>query len=105
MIDKENIAVAGISSGVNSYRKTWRKLTATMPTQAGEMHITHGANRIEMLHASLIDNDGFLISQNDPDPTRQFIVREKSGNLYLIVGANASKIFGKTVTIYIGEER
>lgn len=105
MIDKENIAVASISSGTNSYRKTWRKLTATLPTQAGEIRVAHGANRLEIVQINVLDADGFIVSQNDPDPTRQFIVREKNGHLHLIVAQSATKIFGKTATIYLGEER
>lgn len=93
-----------LKSGQASYAKGWRKLTATLPSQAGEITVAHGVKTVEMVQAKVTNTDGIIIYNNDIDPTNQFYVRVNGANLILGVTANSTKLFGKTVTIYVGEE-
>ena len=94
----------GIKSGTSSYKKGWRKLTATLPSQAGEITVEHGVTTIETVQAKVTNSDGIIVYNNDIDPANQFYVRVNGANLILGVTANSTKVFGKTVTIYVGEE-
>ena len=100
----QNMQVGSIASGQASYKKGWRKLTATLPSQVGEITIAHGVTTVEMVQAKVTNTDGIIIYNNDIDSTNQFYVRVNGVNLILGVTANSTKVFGKTVTIYIGEE-
>lgn len=97
-------AWAALKSGQASYAKGWRKLTTTLPSQAGEIAIAHGVTTVETLQAKVTNTDGIIVYNNDIDPTNQFYVRVNGANLILGVTANSTKVFGKTVTIYVGEE-
>lgn len=99
-----NVKFGSISSGQASYKKGWRKLPATLPSQAGEITIAHGVATVEMLQAKVTASDGIVSYQNDPDVTRQFYIRVNGANLVLGVASTATAIFGKSVTIYVGEE-
>ena len=94
----------GIKSGTSSYAKGWRKLTATLPSAAGEVTKAHGITTIETVQAKVTNSDGIIVYNNDIDPANQFYVRVNGANLILGVTANSTKVFGKTVTIYVGEE-
>lgn len=102
-IVNEHIQTASIKSGSASYKKGWRVRTVTLPNQAGEIMIAHGVTNLEMIQGMCVDSQGFQVWQNDPDPTRQFYIRAKSGNVYLGVASDATKVFGKTVELFIGE--
>ena len=93
-----------LKSGQASYAKGWRKLTATLPSQAGKVTLAHGVTSIEMLQAKVTNTDGIIIYNNDIDPANQFYVRVNGANLILGVTTNSTKVFGKAVTIYVGEE-
>lgn len=101
---KYNIAFKSLKSGQASYAKGWRKLTATLPSEAGEITEAHGVTTVETVQAKVTNSDGIIIYNNDIDPTNQFYVRVNGANLVLGVTANSTKVFGKTVTIYVGEE-
>lgn len=98
------IAVSNIQSGQASYKKSWRKLTATLPSQAGEITEAHGVTIVETVQAKVTNTDGIIIYNNDIDPANQFYVRVNGANLILGVTANSTKVFGQSVTIYVGEE-
>lgn len=98
------ISVSNIRSGQASYAKGWRKITATLPSQAGEITKAHGVTTVETVQAKVTNSDGIIIYNNDVDPTNQFYVRVNGANLILGVTANSTKVFGGTVTIYVGEE-
>ena len=98
------ISIASIKSGQASYAKGWRKLTATLPSQAGEITVAHGVTTVETVQAKVTNSDGIIIYNNDIDPANQFYVRVNGANLVLGVTANSTKVFGKAVTIYVGEE-
>jgi hypothetical protein len=98
------ISVKSISAGTASYKKGWRKLTATLPSQAGEVGIALGATTVEMVQAKVTNSDGVIVYNNDIDPGNRFYVRVNGANLILGVITNSTKVFGKTVTIYLGEE-
>lgn len=100
----QNMQVGSIASGSSSYKKGWRKLTATLPSQAGEITVAHGVTTVETVQAKVANSDGIIIYNNDIDPANQFYVRVNGANLVLGVTANSTKVFGKTVTIYVGEE-
>jgi hypothetical protein len=95
---------AALKSGAASYPKGWRKLTATLPSQAGEIIKAHGVTTVETVQAKATNTDGIIIYNNDIDPTNQFYVRVNGANLVLGVTANSTKVFGQSVTIYVGEE-
>lgn len=97
-------AWAALKSGSASYKKGWRKLTATLPSQAGEITKAHGVTTVETVQAKVTNTDGIIIYNNDIDPNNQFYIRVNGANLVLGVTANSTKVFGKTVTIYVGEE-
>ena len=99
-----NLQIASIQAGSSAYKKGWRKLTATLPSQAGEITKAHGVTTVETLQAKVTNSDGIIIYNNDIDPSNQFYVRVNGTNLVLGVTANSVKVFGKTVTIYVGEE-
>lgn len=94
----------GVKSGAASYKKGWRKLTATLPSAAGEITLAHGVTTVETVQAKVTNSDGIIIYNNDIDPANQFYVRVNGANLVLGVTANSTKVFGKAVTIYVGEE-
>ena len=96
--------VGSIASGSSSYKKGWRKLTATLPTKAGEIAASHGVANVETLQAKVTNSDGITIYNNDIEPSNQFYVRANGTSLILGVTANSTKVFGKAVTIYVGEE-
>lgn len=98
------ISVSNIRSGQASYAKGWRKLTATLPSQAGEITVAHGITTVETVQAKVTNSDGIIIYNNDIDPNNQFYVRVNGANLVLGVTANSTKVFGQSVTIYVGEE-
>ena len=98
------IAVSNIQSGQASYKKGWRKLTATLPGPAGEITIAHGVTTVETVQAKVTNSDGIIIYNNDIDPANQFYVRVNGANLILGVTANSTKVFGQPVIIYVGEE-
>lgn len=98
------ISIASIKSGQASYAKGWRKLIATLPSQAGEITVAHGVATVEMVQAKVTNSDGIIVYNNDIDPTNQFYVRVNGANLILGVTANSTKVFGQSVTIYVGEE-
>ena len=100
----DNLQIASIQAWPSGYKKSWRKLTATLPTKAGEITIAVGSITVETVQAKVTNSDGIIIYNNDIDPSNQFYVRAK--NLYVILGvtANSTKVFGKPVTIYMGEE-
>lgn len=100
----QNIATNSIKSGSTSYKKGWRKLTATLPSQAGEITVAHGVTTIETVQAKVTNSDGLIVFNNDIDPANQFYVRVNGANLVLGVTANSTKVFGKSITIYVGEE-
>lgn len=100
----EDVQVKSLQSGSASYKKCWRKLTVTLPSQAGEITKAHGVTNIEMLQAKVTASDGIVSHQNDPDVTRQFYIRVNGANLVLGVASTATAILGKAVTIYVGEE-
>lgn len=100
----QNIATNSIKSGLASYKKGWRKLTATLPSQAGEITVAHGVTTIETVQAKVTNSDNITIFNNDIDPANQFYVRVNGANLVLGVTANSTKVFGKSITIYVGEE-
>lgn len=100
----QNIATNSIQSGSAPYKKGWRKLSATLPSAAGEFTIAHGITTVETIQAKVTDSDGLIVFNNDPDPARQFYIRVNAANVVVGVGSSATKIFGKTVTIYAGEE-
>lgn len=95
---------AALKSGQASYKKGWRKLTATLPSQAGEITKAHGVTTVEMAQAKVTNSDGIIVYNNDIDPANQFYVRVNGANLILGVTANSTKVFGQSVTIYVGEE-
>ncbi len=95
---------AALKSGSASYAKGWRKLTATLPSSAGEITKAHGVTTVEMLQAKVTASDGIVSYQNDPDPTRQFYIRVNGANLVLGVASTATAILGQSITIYVGEE-
>lgn len=95
---------AALKSGQASYKKGWRKLTAILPSQEGEITKAHGVTTVETVQAKVTNSDGIIIYNNDIDPTNQFYVRVNGANLILGVTANSTKVFGKAVTIYVGEE-
>lgn len=99
-----DVTFKSLSSGAASYAKGWRKLTATLPSQAGEITVAHGVTTVETVQAKVTNSDGIIIYNNDIDPANQFYVRVNGANLVLGVTANSTKVFGKTVTIYVGEE-
>lgn len=99
-----NVKFGSISSGQASYAKGWRKITATLPSQAGEITKAHGVTTVETVQAKVTNSDGIIIYNNDIDPTNQFYVRVNGANLILGVTANSTKVFGQSVTIYVGEE-
>lgn len=99
-----NISIASIKSGQASYAKGWRKLTATLPSQAGEITKAHGVTTVETVQAKATNSDGIIVNNNDIDPANQFYVRVNGANLVLGVTANSTKVFGQSVTIYVGEE-
>ena len=99
-----NAVFNSIKSGQASYAKGWRKLTATLPSQAGEVTLAHGVTTVETVQAKVTNSDGIIIYNNDIDPANQFYVRVNGANLVLGVTANSTKVFGKAVTIYVGEE-
>lgn len=99
-----DVAFKSLKSGSSSYKKGWRKLTATLPSQAGEVTVAHGVTTVETVQAKVTNTDGIIIYNNDIDPTNQFYVRVNGANLILGVTANSTKVFSKTVTIYVGEE-
>jgi hypothetical protein len=100
----ENVKFLSASSGSASYAKGWRKLTTTLPSQAGEITVAHGVTTVETVQAKVINSDGVIIYNNDIDPANQFYVRVNGANLILGVTANSTKIFGQPVIIYVGEE-
>lgn len=95
---------AALKSGQASYAKGWRKLTAILPSQAGEVTLAHGVTTVETVQAKVTNSDGIIIYNNDIDPASQFYVRVNGANLILGVTANSTKVFGKAVIIYVGEE-
>lgn len=95
---------ASLKSGQASYKKGWRKLTATLPSQVGEITLAHGVTTVETVQAKATNTDGIIVYDNDIDPTNQFYVRVNGANLVLGVTANSTKVFGQLVTIYVGEE-
>lgn len=97
-------SVKSLKSGSASYKKGWRMLTATLPNQAGEVTKAHGVTTVETVQAKVTNSDGIIIYNNDIDPANQFYVRVNGANLILGVTANSTKVFGKAVTIYVGEE-
>ena len=102
----DNLQIASIQTGSGSsgYKKGWRKLMATLPTKAGEITVAHGVTTVETVQAQVMNSDYIFIYNNDIDPTNQFYVRVNGANLVLGVTANSTKVFGKQVTIYVGEE-
>ena len=88
-----NVKFGSISSGQASYKKGWRKLTATLPSQAGEIIVAHGVTTVETVQAKVANTDGIIIYNNDIDPTNQFYVRVNGANLILGVTANSTKVF------------
>lgn len=101
---KYNIAFKSLKSGQASYAKGWRKLTTTLPSVAGEVTLAHGVTTVETVQAKATNSDGLVVFNNDIDPANQFYVRVNGANLVLGVTANSTKVFGKAVTIYVGEE-
>lgn len=99
-----NLQIASIQAGSSAYKKGWRKLTATLPSQAGEITKAHGVTTVETVQAKVTNSDGIIIYNNDIAPNNQFYVRVNGANLILGVTANSTKVFGKAVTIYVGEE-
>ena len=101
----DNLQIASIQTGSGSsgYKKGWRKLTATLPTKAGEITVAHGVTTVETVQAKVISRDGIAVYNNDIDPANQFYVRVNGPNLILGVTANSTKVFGRPVTIYVGE--
>lgn len=100
----EDVQVKSINAGAASYKKGWRKLATTLPSQAGEVTLAHGVTTVETVQAKVTNSDGIIIYNNDIDPTNQFYVRVNGANLVLGVTANSTKVFGQSVTIYVGEE-
>lgn len=101
---KFNVSFVSVKSGSASYKKGWRKITATLPSQAGEITQAHGVTTVETVQAKVTNTNGIIIYNNDIDPTNQFYVRVNGANLILGVTANSTKVFGQPVTIYVGEE-
>ena len=102
-----NLQIASIQAGSSAYKKGWRKLigyTATLPSSVGQIAIAHGVTTVETVQARVTNSDGIIIYNNDIDPANQFYVRVYGANLIVGVTANSTKVFGKTVTIYVGEE-
>ena len=99
-----DVTFKSLKSGSASYKKGWRKLTATLPSQAGEIIVAHGVTTVETVQAKVTNSDGLVVFNNDIDPANQFYVRVNGANLVLGVTANSTKVFGKAVTIYVGEE-
>lgn len=97
-------SVKSLRSGSASYKKGWRKLTATLPSTVGEVIVAHGLTTVETVQAKVTNSDGIIVYNNDIDPANQFYVRVNGANLVLGVTANSTKVFGKAVTIYVGEE-
>ncbi len=100
----EDVQVKSLKSGTSSYKKGWRKLTTTLPSTVGEVVVAHGVTTVETVQAKVTNSDGVIIYNNDIDPANQFYVRVNGANLVLGVTANSTKVFGKAVTIYVGEE-
>ena len=100
----EDVKVKSINAGVAGYKKGWRKLASTLPSAAGEVTLAHGATTVETVQAKVTNSDGVIVYNNDLDPTNQFYVRVNGANLVLGVTENSTKVFGKAVTIYVGEE-
>ena len=100
----DNLQIVSIQAGLSSYKKNWRKLTVTLPSSAGEITKGVGVITVETLQAKVTNSDGIIIYNNDIDPANQFYVRVKGPLLVLGVTANSTKVFGKEVTIYVGEE-
>lgn len=98
------ITKTGITSGNASYKKGWRKLTATLPSSAGEVTVAHGVTTVEIVKAKVTNSDGLIVFNNDTDVANQFYVRVNRANIVLGVTANSTKVLGKAVTIYVGEE-
>ena len=102
----DKLQIASIQAGPSgsSYKKSWRKLTATLPSSAGEITKAHGVTTVETVQAKVTNSDGIIIYNNDIDQANQFYVRVNGPNIVLGVTANSTKVFGKAVTIYVGEE-
>ena len=102
----DKLQIAGIQAGPSgsSYKKSWRKLMATLPSSAGEITVAHGVTIVETVQAKAMNIDYIDVYNNDIDPANQFYVRVNGANLVLGVTANSTKVFGVDVTIYVGEE-
>lgn len=100
----QNIATNSIKAGTASYKKGWRTLSITLPSSAGEVTVAHGVSNLETVQGVCTDTDGYQVWNNDIDPQRQFYIRAKGGSLYVGVTANSSKVFGKSVQLFIGEQ-
>ena len=102
----DNLQIASIQTGQSgsSYKKGWRKLMARLPSSAGEITVAHGVTTVETVQAQVVNSDYIFIYNNDIDPANQFYVRVNGANLVLGVTANSTKVFGRHVTIYVGEE-
>ncbi|WP_288776845.1 hypothetical protein [uncultured Psychrobacter sp.] len=99
-----DINFKSVASGSASYKKGWRKLTATLPSASGEITVAHGVTTVETVQAKVTNTDGIIVYNNDIDSANQFYVRVNGANLVLGVTANSTKVFGQPVTIYVGEE-
>ena len=101
---KFDVSFLSTASGSSSYRKGWRKLTAILPSSAGETVIAHGVTTVETLQAKVTNTAGIIVYNNDIDPANQFYLRVNGAYIVLGVTAKSTKVFGKAATIYIGEE-
>lgn len=98
------VKVGAIIAGAASYKKGWRRLTATLPTGAGEITVAHGVTKMGARSAVCIASDGVEVSNNDPSPDYQFYLRRIGANLAIGKSASTPKLDGKEVTIFIEEQ-
>ena len=99
-----NLQIASIQAGSSAYKKGWRKLTTILPSSVGQIVMAHGVTTVEMVQAKVTNSDGIIIYNNDIDPANQFYLRVNGAYIILGVTANSTKVFGKSITIYVGEE-
>lgn len=99
----EDYTATSVKSGGASYKRGWRKLTASFGAGASTITKAHGVSNIAGVTVRATVS-GVSYYANDARATHRFTIQTDGTNVIITKSADATALNGAALTIYIDEE-
>ena len=99
----ENYSATSVKAGAASYKRGWRKLTASFGSGASTITKAHGVSNIAGVTVRATVS-GVSYYANDARATHRFTIQTDGTNVIITKSVDATALNGAALTIYIDEE-